>query len=196
MGLITYGTWANRPLGFVGKVFAKNVKDNSRTFKNGSYVSVPVGYYHNSLVMPLKYGAIACTLRGSSSLSTADITGVGDLSCSIASGSSLTANGAMGRNLECTIQGTGGLSADIEAKGIMGCTITIGATPSVEDIKQGVLNAIASQYNYSGTIGEKINASGAGGNPWAAPIADNNTTGTFGWFIQKLLSASKFLGLK
>lgn len=31
---------------------------------------------------------------------------------------------------------------------------------------------------------------------WNKPLVENNTTGTFGWFIQKLLTVAKFLGLK
>ena len=31
---------------------------------------------------------------------------------------------------------------------------------------------------------------------WNAPLTTYNTTGTFGWFIKKLLTVTKFLGLK
>lgn len=60
-------------------------------------------------------------------------------------------------------------------------TVNVGAVPSAYDITQAILNAVALDYNNPGTIGAKINASGAGGDPWADSRA---------------LTVSKFLGLK
>jgi hypothetical protein len=45
-------------------------------------------------------------------------------------------------------------------------------------------------------MGEKVNDAGAAGNPWSALLVDNNTAGTFGSFVQKLLTVAKFLGFK
>ncbi len=59
--------------------------------------------------------------------------------------------------------------------------IDVGAQPSVQEIVAGVLDALASAYNKPGTIGAKINSSGAGGDPWADSRA---------------LTVAKFLGLK
>ena len=43
------------------------------------------------------------------------------------------------------------------------------------------------------------NAAGGGGDPgavWDELLADHTTPGTFGWFVQKLLTVAKFLGLQ
>ena len=53
-----------------------------------------------------------------------------------------------------------------------------------------------SDYTSSGTAGRKLNDAGSAGNPWDALLVANNTTGTFGQLIQKLLTVGKFLGLK
>jgi hypothetical protein len=45
----------------------------------------------------------------------------------------------------------------------IGIDIDVAAQPTVFDIVQGVLNAQASQYNVSGTVGNKINSAGSGG---------------------------------
>lgn len=62
------------------------------------------------------------------------------------------------------IEGTG----EVEAFGLrgdifIGVDVDIAAQPTVFDIVQGVLNAMASQYNIAGTIGNKINSAGSGG---------------------------------
>jgi len=37
---------------------------------------------------------------------------------------------------------------------------------------------------------------GGGSNPWSATLSANNVPNTFGWYVQKLLTVAKFLGLK
>lgn len=59
--------------------------------------------------------------------------------------------------------------------------VDVGAQPSVQEIVAGVLDALALSYNKPNTIGARINASGAGGDPWADARA---------------LTLEKFLGLK
>ncbi len=72
-----------------------------------------------------------------------------------------------------------------------------GPTPlSPEGLANAVWQAQAVDQNDPGTMGELLNDAGAAGNPWAADLASNNTDGTFGGFVQKLLSVAKFLGLK
>lgn len=61
------------------------------------------------------------------------------------------------------------------------CEVDVGAQPSVQDIVSGLLDALALSYNRPNTIGAKINASGASGDPWADARA---------------LTVGKFLGLK
>lgn len=57
---------------------------------------------------------------------------------------------------------------DIESFGMrgsirLGIDVDVAAQPTVFDIVQGLLNAVASQYNITGTVGNKINSAGAGG---------------------------------
>jgi hypothetical protein len=63
----------------------------------------------------------------------------------------------------------------------MDISIDVGAQPSVQEIVAGILDALALSYNKPNTIGAKINASGAGGDPWADARA---------------LTLSKFIALK
>lgn len=64
---------------------------------------------------------------------------------------------------------------------------------------EGLANAVWSENltSYSGsTAGQALKDAGGAGNPWSAELASNNTSGTFGWYVQKLLTVAKFLGLK
>ena len=64
---------------------------------------------------------------------------------------------------------------------------------------EGLANAVWSESltDYTGsTAGQALKDAGSAGNPWSADLASNNTEGTFGWFVQKLLTVAKFLGLK
>lgn len=72
-----------------------------------------------------------------------------------------------------------------------------GPTPlSPEGLAAAVWEALATDYNEAGTMGEKLNDAGSAGNPWAALTADNNDPGTFGERVQKLLKTIQFLGFK
>lgn len=73
---------------------------------------------------------------------------------------------------------------DIESFGMrgsirLGIDVDVAAQPTVFDIVQGLLNAVASQYNITGTVGNKINSAGAGGDTGliaAAVLAAAQTT--------------------
>lgn len=72
-----------------------------------------------------------------------------------------------------------------------------GPTPlSPEGLADAVWQAAAADQNDPGTMGEKLNSASAAGNPWSANLTSNNTDGTFGSLVQKLLTVAKFLGLK
>jgi hypothetical protein len=64
---------------------------------------------------------------------------------------------------------------------------------------EGLANAVWSEdlTPYSGvSAGQALKDAGSAGNPWSATLASNNTPGTFGWFVQKLLTVAKYLGLR
>ena len=90
-------------------------------------------------------------------------------------------------------------------------TVNVGAVPSAFDITQSVLNAVASQYNYPGTIGNKINSSASAGDPWGTPLPGTYPPGSAGALLggmdpqemanailtdPRFLTVAKFLGLK
>ena len=63
-------------------------------------------------------------------------------------------------------------------------------------LDRAVWTALATDYNDAGTMGEKMNDAGSGGDPWATVVPGSYTAGTAGWLMGKLLTVGKFLGLK
>ena len=73
-------------------------------------------------------------------------------------------------------EGVGALiAANPKGRAKLQLLVNIGAVPSAFDIAQAVLNATATSYNITGTIGAKINASGSGGDPWSSVIESGFT---------------------
>ncbi len=71
-----------------------------------------------------------------------------------------------------------------------------GPTPlSPEGLAQAVWSEDLTPYS-GVSAGQALKDAGSAGNPWSATLASNNTPNTFGWFVQKLLTVAKFLGLK
>lgn len=67
---------------------------------------------------------------------------------------------------------------------------------SPEGLAAAVWSSDISGISDAGTAGLKLNNASSAGNPWEATLSTNNTDGTFGYLVQKLLTVSKFLGLK
>jgi len=159
----------------------KSFATNSLTWENKSgvaanreKVSYPNGLFQSAFHMPLKYGGIGVTLRGSSTLTSA-IQGPANMSATLTGGGAITDGDiARGVNLNVTLTGGGTVTSNIKATAKMTAVIRIGASPSAFDVAQAVLNAVASDYNITGTIGAKINDAGSGG---VQPAMLNTETG-------------------
>lgn len=91
-------------------------------------------------------------------------------------------------------------SSSVQANNTAIVALSADITPFTELSPQSLANAVWSapsvENNLVSSMGEKLNAAGLSANPWSANLSDNNSPGTFGNFVQKLLTLGKFLGLK
>lgn len=71
----------------------------------------------------------------------------------------------------------------------LGIDVDVAAQPTVFDIVQGILNAQAARYSAAGTIGGKINAQSASGDPWGAALPGAYAPGTAGYIVGSNLDA-------
>jgi len=117
----------------------------------------------------------------------ATLAGTGDVVGSVSMLSGLIAN----------LAGSGVISADLKGKLFMEAQIYVNQSEAtVQQIVDAVWNALAAEYNISGTMGNKLNGAGSAGDPWTTDISAYNTANTAGKILKDRLSKGQFLGLK
>ena len=161
------------------------------------------------------------TLAGIGTISTAELgsivqaetamAGVGSITASLGILTNMTASlagiGSVSANLSaiaklnCALAGVGSISANLKGNNALSATIVIGGTGYLSNddtarLADAVWDELTADHQIAGSTGEALADAGAAGNPWSADLASNNTAGTFGAFVQKLLTVAKFLGLK
>jgi hypothetical protein len=143
--------------------------------------------------------SLAVLTQGASSITgtgsvTAALLATSKMQAALAGSASLTASLNALVPLSASIAGSGAIASNLKGKGAMSATIQVGAATELtaSDIWTYDISAI----NTAGTSGKKLNDASSGTNPWDALLTSHTTSGTFGWFMQKLLTVAKFLGLK
>ncbi len=123
---------------------------------------------------------------------TSSIIGQLEASASLAGTGSLTAAQSALAGMVSTLLGTGLLSdAQQEAIGQMSSDIYVNQSEaSINQIVYAVWNALASEYNVSGTMGNKLNGAGSAGDPWTTDLSGYNTDGTAGKKLKDLKNAT------
>lgn len=67
---------------------------------------------------------------------------------------------------------------------------------SADSIAAAVWAAVTAANNTPGSMGEALGNAGGAANPWSELLADNELAGSFGEFVQKLLTKNNFIALK
>lgn len=141
-------------------------------------------------------------LTGSLSLITsllADLSGsgtlTGDLSLTLSLAADLLGEGdltgalSLLMGLNADLSGVGTLSANLKGLASLAADIYVNQSEAtVQELVAGVWNALAADYNDSGTMGEKLNAAGTAGDPWTTDLSSYNTTNTAGKIVKQIKS--------
>lgn len=140
---------------------------------------------------------MVATLAGTGSLS-ASIIGNLQAVASLSGSSSVTAAQSALAGMLASLAGSGLISdAQQEALGEMAANIYVNQSEAtVQQIVDAVWNALAAEYNLTGTMGEAMNGAGSAGNPWITDLSAYNTANTAGKILKDRLSKNQFLGLK
>jgi hypothetical protein len=126
---------------------------------------------------------------------------VGSILAAIAAAATVEGLSELGASIDAlghsaaTMAGLGAVSATLTAIGTLGAAITTITPLSPEGLASSLWGAVASDYNEPGSLGEKINAAGSAADPWGAELESYNA-GTAGAQLKKVLTVSKFAGLK
>lgn len=132
---------------------------------------------------------------------TADTLVASSMSGTIAGIATVAAN--LGAVIPCEASAAGVATSSVNLKGIgrLNGVISIGASgylsnDDVERLAKAVWDVVSAEHLTAGTTGKALSDAGGAGNPWSSPLAGNNTSGTFGERVQKLLTVAKFMGTK
>lgn len=150
------------------------------------------------------------SIEGSMSLitsMTANLAGVGELTGDMKLTLAMAANlagigdlaGAMALliPLNAALAGIGGITANLKGNADLQATIYVNQSEATtQQLVDAIWNAIAADYNTSGTMGNKLNGAGSAGDPWTTDLTSYNTDGTAGKRMKDTLSTGKFLALK
>jgi uncharacterized protein YkvS len=121
---------------------------------------------------------LLANITGSMTVTSAQIGAIIDMIASLSGNISKT---------NAAIFATASISADL--------SLTTG-TVTPAQIAQAVWDESSAAHLAAGSTGKALSDAGSAGNPWSAPLSGNDTAGTFGGLVQKLLTVAKFLGLK
>ena len=134
------------------------------------------GTITNADIQSLSVVLLSANLSGALTLTNAQIGSLTNIQSSINASANLTAITTVLVNISCDIGGPSPLSP--------------------EGLAAAVWDTVLADYQNVGSTGKALNDAGSAGNPWSADLASNNTVGTFGYLVQKLITVAKFLGLK
>lgn len=130
--------------------------------------------------------AIAASLTGSATLNS-EIMALWSMVAGLQGDGNTTANLQAIGNTVAALIGTGQAAGAMRADATIGADINVtGELLTTANVAASVWDALASTYNGAGTLGELVNASGAGGNPWIAPIDGTYTASD----ILKIIAAA------
>jgi len=152
---------------------------------------------------------IDATLAGTSDISTANLALVVQLAAALAGDGQITAANLVGTiALAATLTGTGNLTAGLNVIAFMtstlagtgGLTATLRGTldmsadifvnqseATVQQLIEGVWNAMAADYNNPNTMGEIMNNLGSVADPWSTTLPGAYAPGEAGYILGNLL---------
>lgn len=159
----------------------------------GTVSSADLGLIMYAVALLSGAGALSADIQATIA-AAATLAGEGDLEGtlgalqSIAAQASLSGSGAVQAALgalagmSVTAAGVGGATGStLSAKGSMASEIKVtGDLLSTANVADAVWNALAAQFNQSGTMGQKLNGAASAGDPWSTELPGAYASGTAG----------------
>lgn len=147
---------------------------------------------------------LASSLSGSGTITTASLVGVVALASSLSGTGSLTSGLNVIAFMNTVLAGSGSVTANLKGTLSLEANIYVNQSEAtVQQLIEGVWNALAINYNNAGTMGELLNNTGGGASPatiadavWDEILSAHNIAGSTGEKLSKLLEKIQFLYLK
>ena len=127
---------------------------------------------------------LVASLSGSGTITAAALVGIVSLGASLSGTGSLTAGLNVIAYMSSVLAGTSSVTAALRGTLSMEADIYVNQSQeTVNQIVDGVWNALTADYNASGTMGEAMGNAGAGGDPWSTLLPGAYAAGTAGYII-------------
>lgn len=133
--------------------------------------------------------SLASSIAGSGDITTASLVGTVALASTLAGTGNVTAGLNVIAFMQATLAGTGILTADLKGKLYMAATIYVNQSEAtVQQLVDGVWNALVADYNNPNTMGEVMNNMGASADPWTISLPGTYAPGEAGYILGNLLA--------
>lgn len=131
---------------------------------------------------------LAADLLGEAVVDNASLVGSVAMAADLAGQGDIVSSLKILANITATITATSDLSGTFKGLASLEAEITPFTDLSPQTLSAAIWNSLASAYNESGTMGELINNSGAGGNPWAITLSGTYTAADLLRLISSVLA--------
>jgi len=139
-----------------------------------------------SLIVQLVAG-----LSGSGTITTANLVGVVSLQASLAGTGSLSGGLGLIAFMNSVLAGTSDVTAGLRGTLSMSAAIYVNQSQAtVQELVDGVWNALTAEYANPGSTGEALAAAGSAGDPWLTPLPGSYLPGTAGAIIGNMSSSA------
>lgn len=133
--------------------------------------------------------SLASSLVGSGNISAAALVGTVGLAATLTGTGNLTAGLNVIAFMTTILAGSGGLTANLKGTLSLEADIYVNQSEAtVQQLVEGVWNALTATYNNPGTMGEALNNAGLAGDPWTATLPGTYTSGQAGHILGNLLA--------
>lgn len=129
---------------------------------------------------------LVAALSGSGVI-TSNLSSIIALAAALSGSGSISGALSILSSLVAALSGTGGMIVNLTGNANLSASIFVNSsTATVNEIVAGVWSALASSYNVSGTMGNKLNGAGSAGDPWTTNLSGYNTTDTAGKIMKQI----------
>lgn len=120
---------------------------------------------------------LTATISGQGGITDAQLQALLELAATITGQGGISGTASGLGALEGVIDGSGGITSTASGIGQLAAIIRGYGELTPEGIRDAIWDAVATEYDTSGTMGAKLNAAGAAGDPWAAIVEGGMTAG-------------------
>lgn len=132
---------------------------------------------------------LTTSLVGTGSITSANMVGTVALASALIGSGDLTGGLNLLANLNTSLVGVGSLSADLKGTASLQANIFVNSgTATINELVDGVWNALSADFNNTNTMGEIMNNMGAAADPWSTTLPGSYAPGEAGYIMGNLLS--------